>query len=48
MSVEYLDTINERPATTDFVLVAPLDLPENGIGAEVTLKLFKEKAQPIQ
>ena len=43
ISVEYLETIDERPAATDFVPVSQLDISETGIGAEGALKLFKER-----
>ena len=43
VSVEYLDSIDNRPAATDFALETPHDLPESGLGAEAALGLFKER-----
>jgi glutamate/tyrosine decarboxylase-like PLP-dependent enzyme len=42
-SVEYLDSIDKRPAATDFIAKTPLDLPDDGSGADETLALFKER-----
>ena len=43
VSVEYLDSINERPLATEFVRKTPLSLPAIGIGAGAALELFKER-----
>lgn len=42
-SLDYLDSINDRPPATDFVHNDPLDLPDDGLGAERTLDLFAQR-----
>jgi glutamate/tyrosine decarboxylase-like PLP-dependent enzyme len=43
VSIDYLDSIDERPAAADFVRNDPLNLPADGIGAEAALDLFKKR-----
>lgn len=43
LSVEYLDTIDERPAATDFVAKTMLELADEGVGAESALELFAKR-----
>jgi glutamate/tyrosine decarboxylase-like PLP-dependent enzyme len=43
VSADYLDSIDERPAATEFVRKTPLSLPKDGIGAEAALELFTKR-----
>jgi glutamate/tyrosine decarboxylase-like PLP-dependent enzyme len=43
VSIDYLDSIDERPPATDFVRSTPLSLPADGMGAEAALDLFKKR-----
>jgi glutamate/tyrosine decarboxylase-like PLP-dependent enzyme len=43
VSVDYLQSVDSRPAATPFVPVEPLALPEDGLGAERALDLFGER-----
>ena len=43
VSVDYLETIETRPAATPFPAIEPLGLPEDGLGAERALDLFVER-----
>lgn len=42
-SLDYLDSINHRPPATAFARNDPLDLPDDGLGAEQTLDLFAQR-----
>lgn len=47
-SVEYLDTLADRPASVDNNLVSEKgELPESGFGTEETLKIFNQRFEPI-
>ena len=43
VSVDYLQSVDDRPAATPFLPVEPLALPEDGFGAERVLDLFVER-----
>jgi glutamate/tyrosine decarboxylase-like PLP-dependent enzyme len=43
VSIDYLDSIDERPPATDFVRNTPVSLPADGMGAEAALDLFKKR-----
>lgn len=43
VSIDYLESIDERPAATEFVRKTPLNLPQEGMGAATVLDLFKER-----
>ena len=42
-SLDYLDSINNRPPATAFARNDPLDLPDDGLGTEQTLDLFVQR-----
>jgi glutamate/tyrosine decarboxylase-like PLP-dependent enzyme len=42
-SLDYLGSIDKRPPATDFVRNDPLNLPDDGLGAERTLDLFAQR-----
>ncbi|MDG4550031.1 MAG: hypothetical protein P9F19_10745 [Candidatus Contendobacter sp.] len=42
-SLDYLGSIDNRPPATDFVRNGPLDLTDDGLGAERTLDLFAQR-----
>jgi len=42
-SLDYLGSIDRRPPATDFAQIDPLDLPDDGLGAERTLDLFAQR-----
>lgn len=43
ISVDYLGSVDSRPAATDFILTKPPALPKDGMGAERTLDIFVER-----
>ena len=42
-SMDYLNSIDDRPPATDVARIASLDLPDDGLGAEQTLDLFARR-----
>lgn len=47
-STEYLNALDDRPTSIDNSLIAePINLPDQGYGAEETLKIFNERFEPI-
>src|SRR6185436_8573958 len=43
VSVDYLESIESRPAATPVPAAGPLALPDDGLGAEAALDLFVER-----